>query len=468
MKNASQTVLDIAKLMYSPGDQLSLFVTCPTNSYDLGLSKSQSNYEVIPFIPPNCHKLRNELQTLKVGRSSPDCISNLEASVIQASDRLIRLNHSPVLHIRTASRTIILVSARPDDVVHRIPDLDDGITIHCISPTVIPCEADIGSSLGWFMNQPWNKDFQHRKSSKDENDDLIKKLLVASRFQTPMGKLYNLQISLQLSQDVSLLHRNGDLRLLNLLPGQHHTVVLHLQVDSIRNGNKGYQPSRIDSNIALARAFSEVEETLDTRLRELLTVQISYKNSHFPENTTMEAKEVLWIRRPNSRRSLEAYEEPYHDSLNRVTVHEAVALKFASRRDYNSALQWLLRKVREFNLPKEFSEPLRQELIFQSNTQDIDCRLRQFDEVPADSYGESKLPRRITTREHQVRSEAYQRLTGQPPSDALQYMRRTRPEDSEEDDNDSIWRSYVEGTPPALSDSYGSAHSGVNRYASPA
>src|ERR1700759_1506000 len=166
MKNASQTVLNISKLMYSPGDQISLFVTCPTDGYGLDVSASQSDYEVIPFIPPNYRKLQNELQALKVAPSSQYCVSNLKAALIHASGRLQGLNHSPILHIRTASRSIILVTPRPDEVESQIPDLD-GLTVHCISPSIIPCEADISSSLGWFMNQPFDKDIEHSRNSKD-------------------------------------------------------------------------------------------------------------------------------------------------------------------------------------------------------------------------------------------------------------------------------------------------------------
>jgi hypothetical protein len=468
MKNASDVVLEIAKTMHSPGDQLALYMTCPPNND--GLSTAQPNFEVMSFTPPNYHKLRTELQALVPAPSGLGYIPNLKRAVIQASDNLRSLNHAPVLHVRAASRTIILVSPKPDDMMHEIPLLDDGVTLHCISPSIIPGEADANAPFGWFMNQMNHSDNEDNKESKDEIAGLVKNMLATSRFHSSMGNIHTVQISFQLGQETSLLHRNGELRLSTLLPGQNHTIALHLQVNPLQNSAERQQ-SRFGSNVALARAFSEVEETLDTRLRELLTVNVSYKNSHYPENTTLEAKEVLWIRRPNSRRSLEEYGEPHSADQNKMAVRKAVALKFASRPDATAALQSLIRKTREFNLPKDFSEPIKEELIFQADVQDTSYTSRALAVHQVGSPSESTVRYMYGTREQEARSETYQRLTGRLPTTAIRHMQRNRTEAVEEDNEDdddieSIWRSYAESTPNAPK-TYDTSQSGVNRYASP-
>jgi hypothetical protein len=195
-----------------------------------------------------------------------------------------------------------------------------------------------------------------------------------------------------------------------LHPGEKRSLLVKLNVSRMI---RAWGREERQSTLTISRAFNEVESMLDEVLHKVLSIRVVYKHSRFPGNSTIEAKEDVYL-----RRSL-ALREPIRlgSSADETTARKIAMCVAASVEDPQKAIAKLEEVLHHARLrvPASFLIQLKDELKRQINVEGERYLRSTFDLKHLAGYS-PEMNRSKPSFELSsacLRLRAYSRLTGQ-------------------------------------------------------
>lgn len=388
LEKACMSALDIATQLRGRGDQLAIYATI-TRSSDARLR----DYEVCALEAPNLSSARRELNTLMCSDVPVHEFPEVSGAVTQAADALRRLDFARDHDVRSAQRAIILITPHSIDSNDQIPTtILDKIHLHHLSPGIIPSHAHSRGTFHWFINTTRTQldDFQEVEREGDTSYRQLNALLTSSRYGACLGNISNVVIDVIPGTETIITDIVGNQFPEQILPGQKVNLLVKMNVKSMENIGETqhgkYQAST--DGFTISRAFDELEKVLNELSRELMTVRISYRHSQFPDNTTMQMQEIIWMRRPaHAPRGSTSSSLSRPSIRSKVAAQNTVAIVAASAFDARDALMRLQLNARSLkHADAGLLKLLREELCFQKDVDGEKCLQERFERQHLSTY----------------------------------------------------------------------------------
>lgn len=285
LEDAVDIVTEIGRSLQHPLDQLGVYTTHPT-LINSPLEGPRQDCELLTLSSPNLSMIKRVFENISGRDERNDAPSSLESALERANNNLLTLNYHSNQTLRCGTRAIIIISANSIPDTEHMPATDSETSLHLISPRIIPNQQGPLAKFDWYMNHYMSSEMvPNKKTHCDESE--IRKLVATARLRPNVGTMSAIEVQIIPGSETDIQGIFGDRTVSTLLPGQHHHLVAHLNLQAVESAF-----DTDESSIAML----DVERELGCR--KLATVAVRYKHSRFPENTTLEAKEVLWISRP--------------------------------------------------------------------------------------------------------------------------------------------------------------------------
>jgi hypothetical protein len=414
LERAFEHVIAMANHLRGRGDQLAIYATVTPGS-----NARLCDYEVCPLSAPDFTAIRRELNSILCSDLAAHQFPQIGGAITQAADALRGLDFAKDADIRSARRAVIAIVPHSVDFKDQIPEIGN-VQLHFLSSGVLPSHAIPSDSYGWFVNTPGSQRFPTAEDGSEEEGQTrtLTLLLTSARYGAQLGAMQNILIDIQAGPESRILETIGNQSPERLFPGQAISLLVKVKVDSMEQlGDEGdgkYTASR--DGFTISRAFNELEKILNELLRELITVRVSYRHSHFPANTTLEMTEVAWIRRPaHHSRASDASSKSQDSTAQKLAAHKAVALAAAgafNARDASTRLERIARHL--IHLDPRSLDLMREELDFQMHVDGESYLVDKFERQHLSGYTPrlKHRPSQLEISSARMREEAMRSLTG--------------------------------------------------------
>jgi hypothetical protein len=416
LQRACSQALGIATQLRGRGDQLAIYATVTPNK-----DERLSDYEVCSLTAPDLMSVRRELNTLICSQVSVHDFPQVGGAVTQAADALRRLDFAREHDVRNAQRVVILIAPHSIDCKEQIPsNVLDRIQLHHLSAGIIPSHAQANTCFDWFINSPRSQVCDLKENENEDNMQylVLDALLSSSRYGSHLGSISNVVIDVIPGPETTITDIVGNQFPERLLPGQAVNLLVKMNVkslDKIGEVQDGKYQASFDG-FTISRAFDELEKVLKELSRELITVRVSYRHNQFPENTSLEMKEVCWMRRPaHASRGSTSSILSRPSIRKKIATHNAVAITAAAAFDARDAITRLMLNARGLkHADGDLLSMLRDELFFQKDVDGEKYLLERFQRQHFSTYNPrlSHRPSQLEISTAKLRQEAMRSLIG--------------------------------------------------------
>ena len=359
--------MHLARLLQNPADRLAVFTTVCCHESES--QESPGGCQLHTLGRPKIHALENGLQALihptqNPKLHSPSFFDTLVAAH-NALDSVDEFNNTAI------SRSIIVLTPNPTaltEVVHITP-----FRIHVILPGIASFSSPPFEAFnGWWLNAamtPIPIDFNEHHDRFYSHLRSLGDLIAFERSMSDVGQVTNVIVYIKPGNTAAIERVVGDLWYPVLRPGQILSLLVKINVKALATPTRstGSRSQSSSSSSSLEDAFAHIELMLGEALSELLTIEVVYSHSYFPDSTSLAVHESCWLRRTDSMLGQPSPRVELWNERRKAFIRGLLAYQLSSAWPHRDSLTKLEKALRQadFCVCENYLSLLKEELAFQ-------------------------------------------------------------------------------------------------------
>ena len=194
---------------------------------------------------------------------------------------------------RRAARHIFIITAEPNVCSQTI---EEGFQVHLINPGIVPRQWPNVSQEGWRLHLPATRTGRLGLSGgSTASYSQIQKAIESARLGMSFGQLTDVTIDICASTSVQIESVIGDIAYDKLKPGETAHLLL-----KVKPGPAGpVRPNVLGPYNSSEVALAELDTLLGETVQELFYVDVRYRHTLLPKDTTLRTRKASSIRRHN-------------------------------------------------------------------------------------------------------------------------------------------------------------------------
>ena len=291
LANGREICLLIASMMDPGRDHLAVTATDPTGEVQV-----VSDMGAVDMARTRQHLDR--ARRISADASAP---ASLDKALEASADLLAGFEPQPGRYSSRSRRHIILVSSKAGEAVAQA---SASFPVHLVNPAIVPWAQSRSGSQDWQLCAMYPSRLRSTALSRDEDGlpTQLRKMMALMRTGNETGRLEEVGIAIQPGPDCEIEYVLGELTYASLSAGDVAQVFVRLKCVSTPTLAPGGEIGD-DQGLYYLDVLTHLNTVLGQGSAQTLSVEVTYKHSLLPADTTLSVHASNSIKRHTSDRS---------------------------------------------------------------------------------------------------------------------------------------------------------------------